>query len=96
MKPDMRRSLTATLIAMEVASAALAWRDLSHRSESEIRGSKRGWRMIILANPGNSTAYWVFGRRSRSQCPPPDRVRSRRSMPPLRGIWWFDRSQRTD
>ena len=63
MKPDLRRSLTVTLVAVEVASAVLAWRDLSHRSEDEIRGSKRGWRMIILANPGNSIAYWAFGRR---------------------------------
>ena len=52
-----------TLVAVEVASAVLAWRDLSRRSEGEIRGSKRGWRVIILANPGNSIAYWAFGRR---------------------------------
>jgi hypothetical protein len=63
MKPDLRRSLTVTLVVVEVASAVLAWRDLSHRSDSEIRGSKRGWRIVILANPGNSIAYWAFGRR---------------------------------
>jgi hypothetical protein len=51
-----------TLVAVEVASAVLAWHDLNHRSEGEIRGSKKGWRVIILANPGNSIAYWAFGR----------------------------------
>ena len=63
MKPDLRRSLTVTLVVVEVASAVLAWRDLRHRADSEIRGSKRGWRIVILANPGNSIAYWAFGRR---------------------------------
>jgi hypothetical protein len=63
MEPDLRRSFLVTLVAVEVASAALAWRDLNRRSEGEIRGSKRGWRVIILANPGNSIAYWAFGRR---------------------------------
>jgi hypothetical protein len=63
MKPHGRRSFMVTLVAVEVASAVLAWRDLSHRSEGEVRGSKRGWRVIILANPGNSIAYWAFGRR---------------------------------
>lgn len=63
MKPDLRRSLIVTLVAVEVASAVLAWHDLNHRSEGEIRGSKMGWRVIILANPGNSIAYWAFGRR---------------------------------
>lgn len=63
MKPDLKRSFVATLVAVEVASAVLAWRDLSRRSADEIRGSKRRWRMIILANPGNSVAYWAFGRR---------------------------------
>ena len=63
MKRDLRRSFMVTLVAVQVASAVLAWRDLSYRSDDEIRGSKRGWRVIILANPGNSIAYWAFGRR---------------------------------
>lgn len=63
MKPDLRRSFIVTLVAVEVASAVLAWRDLSNRSEGDIRGSKKGWRVIILANPGNSIPYWAFGRR---------------------------------
>jgi hypothetical protein len=63
MKPDLRGSFVVTVVAVEVASAVLAWRDLSHRFEGEVRGSKRAWRVIILANPGNSFAYWAFGRR---------------------------------
>lgn len=51
------------VVAVELVSAVLAWRDLSRRSDSRVRGSKRFWRVAMCANPGNSLGYWVLGRR---------------------------------
>jgi hypothetical protein len=53
----------AALVAAEVGSAILAWRDLAARDEEKVRGSKILWRGLILANPGNSLLYWAVGRR---------------------------------
>ncbi|HET7385774.1 MAG TPA: hypothetical protein VFJ19_03830 [Nocardioidaceae bacterium] len=52
------------LVAAEIFSAVLAWRDLARRSDKEVRGSKLAWRVLVSANPGNSMLYWAFGRRS--------------------------------
>ena len=51
------------LVAGQVGSAAFAWRDLSRRADTQVRSPKRLWRTVILMNPGNSLAYWAFGRR---------------------------------
>ncbi|HWE68736.1 MAG TPA: hypothetical protein VG205_00155 [Acidimicrobiales bacterium] len=57
--------LGAALVVVDLVSAALTFRDLRGRDESQIRGSKRFWRIATIANPGNSLAYWLFGRRTR-------------------------------
>lgn len=51
------------IVALQVASAIAARRDLSTRPDDQIRGSKKFWRIFVLLNPGNSLAYWVVGRR---------------------------------
>jgi hypothetical protein len=51
------------VVAVEVVSAAIAWRDLARRSDDQVRGAKNLWRALIVANPGNSIAYWTVGRR---------------------------------
>ncbi|PZS15461.1 MAG: hypothetical protein DLM57_12665 [Pseudonocardiales bacterium] len=58
----MRKQILAVLVAGEIGSAVLAWRDLARRPDSAVRGSKRVWRVAMLANPGNSLAYWLLGR----------------------------------
>ena len=58
-----KTQLLVGLVAVEVASAVLASRDLSRRSDSELRGSRAGWRWFIRINPGNSFAYWALARR---------------------------------
>jgi hypothetical protein len=58
-----RKALLVGLVGIEVISAALAWRDLSRRSDDRVRGKKDLWRVFISINPGNSLAYWAFGRR---------------------------------
>jgi hypothetical protein len=55
--------LLPPLVTVEIVSAILAWRDLDQRPETAIRGRKKIWRLAVLANPGNSLAYWAFGRR---------------------------------
>ena len=60
----MKKPLLALLVAGEIGSVLLAWRDLDQRPESAIRGDKRVWRIAMLANPGNALAYWVIGRRN--------------------------------
>lgn len=62
LSPTQRKVLTA-VVAVEAVSAAFAYRDLAHRSEEAVRGRKLVWRVVIGLNPGNSLAYWVFGRR---------------------------------
>jgi len=60
----------AALVAVDLVLATVAWRDLNRRSEGEVRGTKRFWRVVILANPGNSIAYWLFGRKRVAEVPP--------------------------
>ena len=51
------------MVAVQAVSAAFAFRDLARRQDDEVRGPKLLWRIIIGINPGNSLAYWIFGRR---------------------------------
>ncbi len=63
MKPKPNKPLLIGVVAAEVVSAVLAWRELARRSEDRVRGNKDLWRVVISINPGNSLAYWAFGRR---------------------------------
>jgi hypothetical protein len=63
MKQKSSKPLLVGLVAVEVVSAVLAWRDLSRRSDDLVRGKKDVWRVFISINPGNSLIYWAFGRR---------------------------------
>jgi hypothetical protein len=53
----------AVVVPIEVVLAALAWRDLGRRPDTQVSGSKNFWRVFVNINPGNSLAYWAFGRR---------------------------------
>jgi hypothetical protein len=63
MKRMINKPTLITLVAAEVVSATLAWRDLARRSDDDVRGKKMVWRVLMTMNPGNSIAYWIFGRR---------------------------------
>ena len=58
-----RKKLVAVVVPFEMVSAAFVWRDLARRSDSQVRGSKRFWRVFVLMNPGNSLLYWLLARR---------------------------------
>lgn len=57
------KALLGGIVAAEVVSAALAWRDLGRRSDERVRGPRRLWPVVIAMNPGNSLVYWAVGRR---------------------------------
>ncbi len=57
------KPVTAVIIAAQVVSCALAWRDLARRTDAQVRGRKNLWRVFITINPGNSIVYWLAGRR---------------------------------
>ena len=58
-----RLTVLAVILMVELVFATFAWRDLRDRTEDQLRGSKRLWHLAILANPGNSIAYWLIGRK---------------------------------
>ena len=62
MKHPPSKPILAGLVAIETVSAVLAWRDLTSRSEAQVRGKKDLWRLLITVYPGNSLIYWAFGR----------------------------------
>jgi hypothetical protein len=57
------KPVTAVIVASQVVSSALAWRDLQRRTDDQVRGPKNLWRVFITVNPGNSIVYWLAGRR---------------------------------
>jgi membrane-anchored protein YejM (alkaline phosphatase superfamily) len=59
-----RLAVFAVILMVELAFATFAWRDLRNRTADQVRGSKRVWHIAILANPGNSIAYWLIGRKT--------------------------------
>jgi hypothetical protein len=60
---SMRRTLITVVVALEVVAAVLARRDLGRRTDAEVRGSKRFWKVFVLLNPGNALLYWLVARR---------------------------------
>ncbi|MDQ2845919.1 MAG: hypothetical protein M3Y77_06140 [Actinomycetota bacterium] len=57
------KPVIAIIVAAQVVSCALAWRDLADRSDDQVRGRKNLWRVFITVNPGNSIVYWLAGRK---------------------------------
>jgi hypothetical protein len=63
-KPN--KVVLAVIAVVHVAVTALTWRDLRRRSATDVRGSKKAWRVASAMNTGGSAAYWIFGRRRAS------------------------------
>lgn len=57
------KEVVIAAVVIEALSAAFAFRDLARRDDTQVRGPKLLWRIIIGINPGNSIAYWLLGRR---------------------------------
>jgi hypothetical protein len=65
-----RTQLIALLVVVDLIVAAFTFVDLRRRDADQIRGSKRFWRIVTVANPGNALAYWLVGRK-RIETPAP-------------------------
>jgi hypothetical protein len=52
----------APFLVAHVVITAFTWRDLRRRTDDQVRGSKRIWRMASAVNTLGSLAYWLFGR----------------------------------
>ncbi|MEO6998143.1 MAG: hypothetical protein ABI112_08670 [Terracoccus sp.] len=63
MSSNRKTRVLAAVVAAEIVAALFAWHDLDRRADGAVRGSRTFWRAAMLANPGNSLAYWAFGRR---------------------------------
>jgi hypothetical protein len=57
------KAILGAVVLAQTVSSALALRDLAGRSDDQVRGPKNLWRVVVTINPGNSIAYWLFGRR---------------------------------
>jgi hypothetical protein len=62
-KTKRGKAILGVVVLAQTVSSALAWRDLAGRSDDQVRGPKSLWRVVVTINPGNSIAYWLFGRR---------------------------------
>jgi hypothetical protein len=60
-RPWWRSAKATGLIAISLATVALAERDIHHRETNEIRGSKLLWRLASL-NALGALAYLKWGR----------------------------------
>jgi hypothetical protein len=52
----------APILIGHVIITAFTWRDLRRRSDAQVHGSKRIWRVASALNTLGSLAYWLFGR----------------------------------
>jgi hypothetical protein len=50
-------------LPFHILITAATWRDLKRRPSSQVRGSKRIWRIVSAANTLGSLAYLVAGRK---------------------------------
>jgi len=55
------RAALGVLGVVQIAFAAVAFWDLAHRENSELRGPKPAWIPVILVNWIGPAVYFVFG-----------------------------------
>jgi hypothetical protein len=56
-------AVIAVILVGHVAVTAFTWRDLRRRTDDQVRGSKKWWRVASAANSANSLIYLVIGRK---------------------------------
>jgi hypothetical protein len=60
-KPN--KYVLAAIAVMHVVVVALTWRDIRTRSDEQVRGNKKFWRVASALNTANAAVYWLIGRR---------------------------------
>jgi hypothetical protein len=57
------RPVLIALLILHVIVTAITLRDLSQRSDAEVRGPRWFWRVAAPLQMGNSAVYWLVGRK---------------------------------
>jgi hypothetical protein len=58
------RLVLIALVVLHIVVTTLTLRDLSRRSDIEIRGPRWFWKACTPLQMGNSALYWLIGRKS--------------------------------
>jgi hypothetical protein len=61
------RPLLVALIVLHIIVTTITLRDLSQRTDSQVRGPLLFWRVFIPLQMGNSALYWLVGRRRETE-----------------------------
>ena len=61
--PPARKALVVATGIVQVTLFVAAQVDITRRSASELRGSKRLWRLLMFVNVVGPLAYFLWGRR---------------------------------
>jgi hypothetical protein len=56
-----------TLVVLHIIVTTITLRDLSRRSDAQLRGPRLFWRLFTPLQMGNSAIYWLVGRRHDTQ-----------------------------
>jgi hypothetical protein len=60
------RPVLVALVILHIIVTAVTLRDLSQRTDAQVRGPRWFWRVFTPLQTGNSVAYWLVGRKSGS------------------------------
>jgi len=61
------RPLLMALIVLHIIVTTITLRDLSLRTDSQVRGPRLFWRVFIPLQMGNSALFWLVGRRRETE-----------------------------
>lgn len=57
------RPVLVALVVLHIIVTTITLRDLSRRTDAQIRGPRLFWRVFTPLQMGNSAIYWLVGRR---------------------------------
>jgi hypothetical protein len=64
------RPILVVLVVLHIIVTTITLRDLSRRTETEVRGPRLFWRVFTPLQMGNSALYWLVGRRRETESAP--------------------------
>ncbi|HZM55366.1 MAG TPA: hypothetical protein VFC03_10120 [Acidimicrobiales bacterium] len=65
------RPVLVALVILHIIVTAVTLRDLSQRTDAQVRGPRWFWRVFTPLQMGNSAIYWLVGRKNGGQYPAP-------------------------
>jgi hypothetical protein len=64
------RPTLVVLVVLHIVVTTITLRDLSRRTDAQVRGPRRFWRVFTPLQMGNSALYWLVGRRRETETTP--------------------------